>query len=160
MPWRKYPNRSEYPERIDIYALWWVGWDNSTSQTSIPIARNGMSALRHSNAVVSTRAAKWTGRLPSQIPANYYITIRIVNAGRDPCVRGNCTAFIQDESPEFITFNKNSTVTKLPNNGIRTTVPTPIPPSIPPTNTTLMVSSTVYSTATASSTGMQFYSLR
>jgi len=62
------------------------------------------------------------------IPPNFFITIRIVTSGQSVCIQGNnCTSFIQAESPEFITFNNNSKVTKLPNNGIRSTVPTPAP---------------------------------
>src|ERR1700738_212848 len=81
-------------------------------------------------------SGSWTGKVPSTIPANQFVRIRIVGVGNPPCVsNGNCTNVILAESSEFITFNNKSVVTRLPDNGIRSTVPGP-------TNTTTRTSST------------------
>ena len=79
---------------------------------------------------VDTSSKFWEGFLSPDIPPNSFITVRMVAAAQSVCVTGgSCTRFIQGESQEFITFNSNSTVTSLPNSGIRTTVPTPTPNS-------------------------------
>jgi hypothetical protein len=73
----------------------------------------------------------------------------MVTAGHSVCLAGgSCTRNVQDETPEFITFNQNSTITSLPNGGIRTTVPTPTQPH----NTTIRITATAQ-TVTASLTG-------
>lgn len=71
----------------------------------------------------------------------------MITSGRKPL--GNISFnFIQDDSPEFITFNINSTVTSLPNNGIRMAVPTP-------SNTTRVATQTIFSFVTTTETGSQ-----
>lgn len=91
----------------------------------------GVLMLLKSNWLsVDTSSKLWEGALPQGIPPNSYLTVRMIAAGRSVCLTGEtCTRFIQAESQEFITFNSNSTVTSLPNGGIRTTVPTPTPNS-------------------------------
>ena len=91
----------------------------------------------------------WNGPVPLGVPANSFISVRMVGAGRSICLTGgSCTRFIRAESQEFITYNDNSSVTSLPNGGIRTIVPTPAPPP----NTT-RITSTILRTITASFTG-------
>ena len=91
----------------------------------------------------------WEGDLPSEIPGDYFITVRMVTAGRSVCLTGGtCLRNIQDETPDFITFNQNSSITSLPNGGIRTSVPTPTQPH----NTTIRITATAQ-TVTASLTG-------
>lgn len=68
----------------------------------------------------------WTGKVPENLPANTFMTIQFVRTGRGACINlEDCGQFIQNESPEFITYDNKSVITRLPNGGIRTTVPTP-----------------------------------
>ena len=95
---------------------------------------------------MSTLDLVWEGQLPSEIPANYFITVRMVTAGSSVCLtNATCAQNIQDETAQFITFNRNSSVTSLPNSGIRTTVPTPTPPQ----NSTIRITATAATVITS-----------
>jgi len=133
------------PHLVDIYALW---WNSSLSQAYTPLALNGISKdISSSFHAVSSRLGNWTCRVPPHVPSNYFITIRMITSGQKP-LGNNGTNFIEDDSPEFITFNNNSTVTSLPNNGIRMAVPTPMKT----TNTTRIVTTTIFSFVTTTET--------
>lgn len=98
-------------------------------QVSIPIAFGG--SFPHPRdpqelMIVPTVGGIWSGEVSASLPANVFMIVQFVRTGRGVCVDlENCGQFVQDESPEFITFNNESVVTSLPNGGIRTAVPTP-----------------------------------